>query len=98
MLTWQGAKTQCESQLLVNGDLNHEQDATHTVVVRVTDQNGLFKTAKFQISVIDADEPPRVTNTAWYRCVNDSLTTDGFDRKSLSLVANPQSRKTSTTP
>ncbi|XP_062500740.1 protocadherin gamma-A10-like [Corticium candelabrum] len=53
------AKTKCEAQLLVDGALDHEKDSLLDIVIRATDRKGLFKIARYQITVVDANEPPR---------------------------------------
>ena len=45
--------------MTVNGVLNHEVDALHTIVVRVTDQHSLFKTARFSVKIVDVNDRPR---------------------------------------
>jgi hypothetical protein len=58
-ITQTNSKTKCTIRVLVNGTLNHEQDALHTIVVRVTDQHGLFKTSKIPVTVTDINDRPR---------------------------------------
>ena len=52
-------KTKCTVPVIVNGVLNHEVDALHAIVVRVTDEHKLFKTARYSIKIIDVNDRPR---------------------------------------
>ncbi|XP_062505201.1 protocadherin Fat 4-like isoform X3 [Corticium candelabrum] len=53
------AHTKCTVVVIVAGTLNHEQDALHTIVIRVTDQHGLFQTSKIPVTVVDVNDRPR---------------------------------------
>ncbi|XP_065191306.1 protein dachsous-like isoform X1 [Sycon ciliatum] len=52
------AETVCSVRVLVSGILNHELDALHTIIVRATDNHGLFKVQKFSITIQDVNDIP----------------------------------------
>ena len=57
----QGINTVCTAKIYVAGTLNHEYTNRHTLIVRATDSGGLFVATKFTISVLDVNDPPRVS-------------------------------------
>ena len=61
----QGFLTQCESRIIVTGKLNHEVDALHTIVVRVTDEHGLFAVQKFTVKILDINDSPHVSKPSY---------------------------------
>ena len=62
----QGVLTECDVRVLVNGVLNHEVDSLHTIVVRVTDEHGLFTVQRFNVKIIDVNDRPHVSTI--YNC------------------------------
>ncbi|XP_065192577.1 cadherin-23-like [Sycon ciliatum] len=52
------AETVCSVRVLVAGILNHEVDALHTIIVRATDNHGLFKVQKFSVKIVDMNDAP----------------------------------------
>ena len=63
--------TVCATNLLVNGDINYEDASSLDIIVRVTDEKGLFHTEMFNVTVINENDPP--TN----------VTLDGSDSASV---------------
>lgn len=57
-----GVKTICSSVLRVSGGLNSEESANEDIIVRVTDNNGLFHTQLFSVRILDVnDQPTNIT-------------------------------------
>ena len=54
-----GIKTKCSMSLRLNAALDYEDSTEHYVSLRVTDNKGLFATARFKISVVDQNDPPQ---------------------------------------
>ena len=50
--------TLCTTELLVSGDINNEDTSSLDIIVRVTDNKGLFRTEMFNVTVIDVNDPP----------------------------------------
>ena len=50
--------TRCTTGLLVSGAINYEDESSLNVIVRVTDNKGLFRTELFNVTVIDVNDPP----------------------------------------
>ena len=50
--------TRCTTGLLVSGAINYEDASSLNVIVRVTDDKGLFRTELFNVTVIDMNDPP----------------------------------------
>ena len=50
--------TLCTTELLVSGDINNEDTSRLDIIVRVTDNKGLFRTEMFNVTVIDVNDPP----------------------------------------
>lgn len=50
--------TQCTTDLLVSGAINYEDTSSLDIIVRVTDNKGLFHTEMFNVTVIDVNDPP----------------------------------------
>ena len=50
--------TDCTTGLLVNDDINYEDTSSLNIIVRVTDDKGLFHTELFNVTVIDMNDPP----------------------------------------
>ena len=50
------------TRLVVNGALDHETDASHTVTVAVSDGQGHQTTRSLSIAVTDVNEAPRITS------------------------------------
>ncbi|XP_068740239.1 protocadherin Fat 4-like [Montipora capricornis] len=50
--------TRCVTALLVSSPINYEDTASLEVIIRVTDDKGLFRTEKFNLTVIDGNDPP----------------------------------------
>ena len=44
----------------MNGVLDFEANAQHSIIVRATDKGGLFKTVSFIVKIIDVNEKPTV--------------------------------------
>lgn len=54
--------TRCTTVLLVSGAINYEDASSLNVIVRVTDDKGLFRTELFNVTVIDVnDQPTNIT-------------------------------------
>ena len=53
--------TTCSVQVVVNGALDFEQSTFQNIVVVVTDQGGLSFSKSFNISIIDKNDPPTVS-------------------------------------
>lgn len=53
-----GVKTKCTAQLKVSGDLDYETSAAENILVRVTDNSGLFHVQPFKITILDVNDPP----------------------------------------
>ena len=51
-------ETRCTTELLVSDSINFEETASLEVVIRVTDDKGLFYTKWFNLTVIDVNDPP----------------------------------------
>ena len=45
----------------MNSVLDFEANAQHSIIVRVTDKGGLFKTVSFTAKIVDVNEQPTVT-------------------------------------
>ena len=54
----------CETRLLVIGNLDYESKSSYNIVVRVTDQNRLFKSQQFTVQVVDVNDIPQVSK--WF--------------------------------
>ena len=54
----QSAGTTCTTDLLVSGAINYEDASSLDIIVRVTDNNGLFRTERITLAVIDVNDPP----------------------------------------
>lgn len=50
--------TRCITELLVGGAINYEDASSLDIIVRVTDDKGLFHTDVFNVTVIDTNDPP----------------------------------------
>ena len=53
-----GVKTKCTTLLMVSGDLDYETSTTEDILVRVTDNSGLFHVKPFQVKILDANDRP----------------------------------------
>ena len=53
-----GFRSMCSRRLLVNGKLNYENKSSHTIIVRSTDNQGLFRVSDFNIRVTDVNDKP----------------------------------------
>lgn len=57
-----GVKTRCSAYLYVNGALDYESMPRHSIIVRATDDHGLFHVREFTVTVLDQnDRPANVT-------------------------------------
>lgn len=96
-----GVKTKCTALLKVSGDLDFETSATEDILVRVTDNSGLFHVQPLNVSILDVnDRPSNITlagaDTAFidenvnYGFVGDLATTDEDTNQthSYSLINN----------
>lgn len=94
--------TRCSTGLLVSGDINYEDASSLNIIVRVTDDKGLFHTELFNVTVIDMNDPP--TNVTLDGSMTalipensrdvqiDSLITEDEDQGqsfSYNLISNP---------
>lgn len=50
--------TRCNADLVVSGAINYEDASSLDIIVRVTDDKGLFHTELFNVTVIDVNDPP----------------------------------------
>ena len=50
--------TRCTIDLVVSGAINYEDTSSLDIIVRVTDDKGLFHTEMFNVTVIDVNDPP----------------------------------------
>ena len=50
--------TTCTEKLVVSGAINFEEASSEDVIIRVTDDKGLFHAQKFNITVIDVNDAP----------------------------------------
>lgn len=50
--------SRCTTDLLVSGAINYEDASSLDIIVRVTDNKGLFHTEMFNMTVIDVNDPP----------------------------------------
>lgn len=55
-VTFANIKTTCKTQLLVGKEINYEQKVSHRILVRVTDQGGLFHVQEVTVVIIDQDD------------------------------------------
>ena len=51
-------KTKCSTLLKVSGDLDYEASATEDILVRVTDNNGLFHVRPYKVTILDINDRP----------------------------------------
>lgn len=51
-------ETRCTTDLVVSGAINYEDASSSDIIVRVTDDKGLFHTEMFNVTVIDVNDPP----------------------------------------
>eukprot|EP00117_Sycon_ciliatum_P021146 scpid22649/ scgid18623/ Cadherin-related tumor suppressor; Protein fat len=54
--------SKCSAALTVFDSLDHEESASLSIVVRVTDPQGKFKVTKFTVVIIDVNDPPSDIN------------------------------------
>ena len=52
------SRTRCTTDLVVSGAINYEDASNLDIIVRVTDDKGLFHTKLFNVTVIDVNDPP----------------------------------------
>lgn len=50
--------TRCTTDLVVSGAINYEDASSLDIIVRVTDNKGLFHSEMFNVTVIDVNDPP----------------------------------------
>ena len=53
-----GVKTVCTALLQVSGELNYETSPSEDIVIRVTDDNGLFHARQLQVMILDVNDSP----------------------------------------
>ena len=82
------AGTRCTTELLVNGDINYEDASSLSVIVRVTDDKGLFHTEMFNVTVIDMNDPP--TNVTLDGSVSASIPENSKDVQIDSLITEDE--------
>lgn len=95
-------ETRCTTELLVGGSINFEETASLEVIIRVTDDKGLFYTKWFNLTVIDVNDPPSNVTLDGSTSVSvrenirnvqvDNLITDDEDQGqnfTYTLVSNP---------
>ena len=70
----------CTAKIFVAGSLDHEAFSSHSIVVRTTDQHGLFHVQKFSITVVDVNDAPTVSDKKMF---------DKFHQPSISALARP---------
>lgn len=95
-------KTRCSTGLSVRGDINYEDASSLNIIVRVTDDKGLFHRELFNVTVINMNDPP--TNVTLDGSMTalipenskdvqiDSLITEDEDQGqsfSYTLISNP---------
>jgi len=51
-------KVHCKAVLIVAKPIDYESQSIHTIIVRVTDQGGLYRVQKFQIYIVDTNDAP----------------------------------------
>ena len=54
-----GVKTKCTTLLKVSGDLDYETSSSEDILVRVTDDSGLFRVQPFKVTIIDVNDRPK---------------------------------------
>ena len=53
-----GVNTKCTTNLLLNGSLDYEVSTEYSLIVRVTDNKGTFRTQQLKIRVVDQNDAP----------------------------------------
>ena len=54
-----GVKTKCTTPLKVSGDLDYETSSIEDILVRVTDDSGLFRVQPFKVTILDVNDRPK---------------------------------------
>ena len=54
-----GVKTKCTTLLKVSGDLDYETSSSEDILVRVTDDSGLFRVQPFKVTILDVNDRPK---------------------------------------
>ena len=54
-----GVKTKCTTLLKVSGDLDYETSSSEDILVRVTDDSGLFRVQPFEVTILDVNDRPK---------------------------------------
>ena len=54
-----GVKTKCTTPLKVSGDLDYETSSSEDILVRVTDDSGLFRVQPFKVTILDVNDRPK---------------------------------------
>ena len=57
------------------GVLNHEKDARHTIIVRATDEHGLFKVVRYDVNILDINDRPTVRVNIFFSSLVDNMKT-----------------------
>ena len=74
-----GVKTKCTTLLKVSGDLDYETSSSEDILVRVTDDSGLFRVQPFKVTILDVnDRPKNITLTGGDTAFIDENVNDGF--------------------
>ena len=74
-----GVKTKCTTLLKVSGDLDYETSSTEDILVRVTDNSGLFHVQPFKVMILDVnDRPSNITLAGGGTAFIDENVNNGF--------------------